>query len=196
MMTPRTNPFRTSKLDSLPFRSVDWNRICARLEELNFRGAIIGPHGTGKTTFLFELQTHLERKLGIPVPYIHLAEKPFPSLHFLWSLATIRSPVCIVDDGVAEGNQLWWSLVWRIAKIVLGERGLIVSAHRPVPLPTIFTTRVNPPLFLELARKLKPEMTEEDRKVCDEILSCCNGNMREAFLELYDREFEIARVAP
>jgi ABC-type transport system involved in cytochrome bd biosynthesis fused ATPase/permease subunit len=56
-MTARANPFRAQCVDALKFQpqNAAWQEIMARLETLNFRAAIIGKHGRGKTTLLENL---------------------------------------------------------------------------------------------------------------------------------------------
>ena len=45
----RQNPFAIDRVTSLPFRlpEGDWPALMTRLQDLNYRGAVVGPHGTG-----------------------------------------------------------------------------------------------------------------------------------------------------
>ena len=56
------NPFRTERLERVTLRlpdGVTWTGLLNRLRELKYRAAIVGPHGSGKTTFLEHLAPFL-----------------------------------------------------------------------------------------------------------------------------------------
>ena len=51
---PRENPFRTEITDNITFKFTDNNldSITTKLRDMDYRAAIIGPHGHGKTTLM------------------------------------------------------------------------------------------------------------------------------------------------
>lgn len=67
MIPARLNPFRTERVERLPFRFADgwhWERLFAELKSRGFRAAIVGPHGSGKTTLLEQLGERLVGNAG------------------------------------------------------------------------------------------------------------------------------------
>ena len=60
-MSAHLNPFRVERIHALSFEPVGatWPELMQRLEQARFRAAIVGPHGTGKTTLLNELGRRL-----------------------------------------------------------------------------------------------------------------------------------------
>ena len=76
-MTPaRANPFSTERIETiLRFRpewiGESWGAIESRLEGAGWRGAVTGPHGSGKTTFLEALAPRL-RSRGFEVEMLFL----------------------------------------------------------------------------------------------------------------------------
>jgi hypothetical protein len=75
-MKAKDNPFNGHAISSIDFRfepSIEANLV-ARLEETNWRGAIVGPHGTGKST-LVKFIADLAQEHGKQVTIIDGAEQ-------------------------------------------------------------------------------------------------------------------------
>src|SRR5579872_7088573 len=61
-MRARDNPFRSEQIENLGYRleGTTWMELLARCERLGYRCAVVGPYGSGKTTFLEELEKKLQ----------------------------------------------------------------------------------------------------------------------------------------
>ena len=53
-MTPKTNPFATRELLKIQYflNAEEWRDILQKLYRVSYRASVVGPHGSGKTTFL------------------------------------------------------------------------------------------------------------------------------------------------
>ena len=60
-MKARDNPFSVERLHAVRYRTKEatFDEILQRLDEMNYRAAIVGPEGSGKTTLLGNLQDAL-----------------------------------------------------------------------------------------------------------------------------------------
>jgi len=78
------NPFRVALTDALMYRprNEDWPTMLARLEAMGWRGAVVGPHGSGKTTLIQSLVPAL-RQRGFAVHAARLSEST-PTLVTAW----------------------------------------------------------------------------------------------------------------
>src|SRR5687768_9283988 len=80
-MRARDNPFSTDRVLKIRYRprGWTWDGLLARLASLDYRAAIVGPEGRGKTTLLQDLEPHLTAR-GFGVKHLRLTrERPsFP----------------------------------------------------------------------------------------------------------------------
>lgn len=183
---PCENPFRVARLDALRYVESDLavDETLAKLERHGMRGALVGPHGTGKSTLLRELG---DRLLGwglSPMPLFMNADER-GTLPRSW-----RSAVRTAGHGDAlllDGYDLL--PYWARAKVLYASRGasaVIVTTHRRCAFRTIARTQSSPALL----RKLVTELTDEDaadRVDCEALWQQHTGNLRDALRELYDR---------
>ena len=111
-MTPaRANPFSTERIETiLRFRpewiGESWGAIESRLEGAGWRGAVTGPHGSGKTTFLEALAPRL-RSRGFEVEMLFLNRQ---------SRQIDESSYEVIDrDSIVlfDGSELLGPLGWR-----------------------------------------------------------------------------------
>ena len=60
-MKARDNPFSTDRVLRVRYRlcGLTWEQLLSRLAALQYRAAIVGPDGTGKTTLLEDLESRL-----------------------------------------------------------------------------------------------------------------------------------------
>jgi len=75
-MNARENPFRTECVEQVRYRFLDgtWAGLMARLKDLDYRAALVGPDGSGKTTLLEELAPRLT-ELGFGVRRLFLNDE-------------------------------------------------------------------------------------------------------------------------
>ncbi len=175
------NPFRSSRLESLKytFERGSHEQLLKQCELFKYRGAIVGAHGTGKTTLLRELQDHLRGK--------HF-ETELISLHD-WCRtpqwrnleAAARRKAIIFLDGAELLSRFAW---FRLRCITRHAAGLILTSHTPGLLPTLYTTTTSFELFEQLTRELlEGEYPAESLR---SLYEKYQGNLRQCFFELYD----------
>ena len=158
-MSPSANPFRSARLDALDYDpgGGGWERVARRLRETRFRGAIIGPHGHGKTTLLLNLAEHVDLRPAMPrgstvVTSMWVQVRPCER----GNLATVRRmvrgyPYLLLIDG-------YDLLPWNDRLRVLARRGpVLVTSHRRTMLPTVARCRTSPALLGRLIERLSPE---------------------------------------
>ncbi len=173
----KDNPFATFRTDSLAFRfpAGQWPEQLNRLAALNFRAAIVGAQGTGKTTLLNELSLKL-RDLGFkPV----LARASAALVQDL--LARIEpNQIILLDSAEQLPRPLWWKLVWRTRR----RCGLVVTVHRRCLLPNWVKCTAS----LDLARDLLRELglSDLDAATLASAFARHRGNIRDLFRSLYD----------
>lgn len=177
MIAAADNPFRMQRIERVPFepQDTDWPALMQRLAALNYRAAVRGPHGSGKTAFMEQLMPRL-RALGRTPRLVRMNTSDGASLPPWWHEALAQ---CQPNDVLlADGYELLRFAARRRLRRetrVLGA-GLIVTAHRPVGLPTLLRCRTNPAL---LGHSL-PEAH------IAQLYRQHHGNLRDALRALYD----------
>lgn len=181
-MTAHQNPFRATRLEALTYRFAgdDWPTLLRRLQRQGGRGAVVGPHGSGKTTLMLELAPRLE-ELGHVVRYhrLGLQDRALPAdlLHDLGPRSAL-----LLDSAGCLWPWQWAILRWRARRAGV----LVVTAHLPGLLPTLCRCRTNPQLLDELAGELGAPPRELGVDP-DHLWQRHHGNVRDALRELYDR---------
>ncbi len=187
MLTAGDNPFRVERLHNLEFQLTGetWDGLCARLESLGFRAAVVGPHGHGKTTFLRSFARRLEAR-GFGVRRLFLSEEhPHFEARFLRELArTITERDILFLDGAEQLGWLAWRRFLRTAR---GAQGILITCHRPMHFPTLLECRTSPELLAALLRDLDVERCLPPDFDLGKALAERNGSIRDVFFALYDR---------
>lgn len=187
--TASTHPLRSRQIDALSYRlppeAGDWDTIIAQFEQAKFRGAIVGAHGTGKTTFLLSLQRELEQR-GWPVVMLFTNSERGGVLPGAWVKAIRKADEKTIV--IADGYDVFWRWEKRRLRRRLRPRGgLIVTAHGPVALPTLYRTDASLTLLIDLVRGLYEQAGAEppDEQRIRTLLTQSDGNMREVLRQLY-----------
>jgi hypothetical protein len=184
-MRARDNPFSVERV--LTFRYVpkgwDWDQLMARLKDLNYRAAIVGPEGAGKTTLMEDLFPRL-RDIGLRPTYLALnrQRRRFEPgvLHDLSGRLTPADIVCF------DGCEQMGYFAWR--RFVAGCRragGLLVTTHRSGRLPTLVECKPDPAILRDIVRALLPGEACA-AAMLDDVYRRHHGNIRLSLRELYD----------
>ncbi len=196
MTLARDNPFASHRVESLKYRypGFDFDDAVARLEEMQWRAAILGPHGTGKTTLLLELYRYFqnstdERSNSSRLWFVPL-DRTVRNQQWLELLEECSPQQILLVDGI---ERLSWSK--RLQLLGLGPtwirqsslpRSIVVTTHRSVGLPVWLHTTANPATMEELLLELHPTASPETIDQARELFIARRGNIRDVFWKLYD----------
>ena len=155
--------------------------ILQRLARQGWWGQIVGPHGSGKSTLLAGLLPSLTAAGRTPCMLtLRQGERQLPPLD-----VALTASVQLVVDGF---EQLSWFSRHRLrARCRRAGAGLLVTAHRDMGLPTVFSTRPSERLASAVVAKLLP--TDQTAIRDEDIRSAyaaTGGNIRETLFRLYD----------
>lgn len=177
-----SNPFSTKFIrpgaiayQCVPGKSISYYADCFLSN--GCRGQVVGPHGTGKSTFVIAIQKELAaRGLDVRLVTLHSFDK-----NELGSLLTLQSGSILILDGF---EQLPFWRRFRITQSTLWRKiGLLTTSHVSFGLPTLLETRAD----LETSQNLVRTLTgSEPPENLGALLTKHNGNLREVFFELYD----------
>ena len=180
------NPFAAFRLEALRFRLDEdgWGGLLARWRAQNGRGALVGPHGSGKTQLQLELARRLEAE-GFAVRRLQWGRDRGPSATEQAEALRGLGPrdVLMIDGAEQLAPYAWW---WLRGK-ARGAGGLVVTTHRPGRLPPLFVHRTSLALLLDLVGDLVGGARAAAlRSLCDALYTRHSGNLRECLRSLYD----------
>jgi GTPase SAR1 family protein len=184
-----SNPFATCWIDPqrAPLCVVEeqeLEQLAVRLQERGWRGALVGPHGVGKTTLARALVGHLQPR-GVPTIWRELHAGDQRQARDLFPPAETREGTLLVVDGY-EQLSCWQR--WQLRKGCRSRGlGLLVTAHQGTWLPTLMrlSPRVDVALavYRRLARQVPTPVTPEDVRAA---FDAQQGNLRNVLFQLYD----------
>lgn len=147
------NPFRTQRITSLTFKARHWTwpDMMGRLQAMQYRAAIVGPHGSGKTTLIDELIPRLHR-LGFTTVHIRLNDRNRKLPDGVADHHSLNQTIVIIDGAEQLTRRRWWQVRW----LTRHHAGLIITQHRPGRLATWITTRTDESLLEDLLQQLAP----------------------------------------
>ncbi len=185
-MTTEDNPFSAARLQSLPFSfstGNSWETLLARCAENNYRCAIVGPAGSGKTALLTQLTPHLAGRGFTPRlftlrPDSRRAEKDA----IIAEARRLRSPEFLLLDGAEQLHTREWLA---LRSVIDGISGCVITLHRTGRLPTLIETTTTPVLLEDLAAELTGGRLPMGEAAA--VFARARGNLRQCFDELRDR---------
>ena len=184
-MIARLNPFRVERIESLQFRfdEGDLDEFITKLSGHRYRGAIVGPHGTGKTTLMLELCAALKQRES-DCSYLRLSDQGRRCNQRRltdWLEATSTQSILLLDSA---GQLNWWD--WKKFQIrTRAYRGLIITTHHAGRLPTLINCRSSIQQLSELVEELAPASNISPDRIAA-IHHRHQGNLRECLRMLYD----------
>lgn len=183
---PHDNPFCSGAVENLEFRlpgGLTWDTLVTKLANVNWIGAIVGPHGSGKSSLIEQLGPRLEERGLRPRLFRLTAESVQADKDALLATAReMRAPDMLLIDGAEQLSTRQW-LPLRVAVDSLA--GCVVTLHRTGRLPTLLETETTPALLAELIGDLTGCSLPPGEAAS--IHARNRGNMRACFRELYDR---------
>lgn len=148
--TARWNPFRAERLEALGYRAPGfaWEPLLDQLtaDPRQFRGAIVGPKGHGKTTLVEQAAERLRHR-GLRARHLRVD----PSDEVTQAPAIIDGELLLLD-----GTETWsaWRW-WRFERHARGRCGLLVSRHHATwGLPVVHRCHTSEALLGELVEEL------------------------------------------
>jgi hypothetical protein len=185
-MRPRDNPFAAHRVESVPFRfpaGSNWDALLSRCAAAKWRGAIVGPHGSGKTALLDQLAPRLrERGFKPHLSRITAASTLGEKESVLALVRTLRAPDFLLLDGAEQFSTREWLRLYSAASPLAG---CLITVHRTSRLPTLLETKTSPALLAELAAELAGERLSQAEAAS--LFKRHNGNLRDCLRDLYDR---------
>ena len=167
------------RIESIDFRFAkgDWPSHFARLERLNFRAAIVGKKGRGKTTLLHQLHSRLPDGCLVCLPH----EKADHRRQLETALAAADRQRIVLIDGIERLTSQQRQLLLERCR-----RGLVATLHHRWRLPTWIHCRTTPALMRQMLVELglsDPEFEAAGRR----SFIRSRGNIREALRLMYDQ---------
>lgn len=188
-MPYQPNPFSTRfvRPGAIPFHfreDESAELLVEKLQRNRWRGEIIGPHGTGKSTLLESLKPFIEIA-GRTIIHLKLtAEKPSLKGSELFGGAWNAKTLVIIDG---------YEQLPLPARCILAARrrlsgaGMLITAHEPRGFPPLYQTGASEPIFNDLVELLVRETHSTiTRTEAAQALQASNGNVRDALFRLYD----------
>lgn len=192
-----SNPFtgarvRPGEIDFLFPPGWSVGTLVERLEHSRWRGQIIGPHGSGKSTLIAALLPHLQDQAAITFGAFQGGRERWSH----WKSTGLCSAArhsrragaprrIVVIDGFEQLSPIARA-IWKLRCRVV-RQGLIVTAHRSVGLPDLWRTSVSADLAHEIVGRIAGACAEAiSPGEIDAALHAAGGNMRDALFALYD----------
>lgn len=150
-----------------------------RLAGMQFRGAVVGPMGSGKTTLMEDLAQWVQAR-GYRAIQIRLSlqERRIPPL----PVDIGCKDVVFLDGADLMGFFRWKWLKWKTRK----AGGLVIAAHKSGLMPTLIECQTTVGVLREIAMRLKAPVWMMEQEVIGKLYEKHGGNIRESLREMYD----------
>ncbi len=192
-----SNPFSTRwvKPGAMPYlfpKGADIAKVVERLRQNEWRGAIIGPHGSGKSTLIAALMDELARRsISVRHVALHADERKPPSD----LLVKFESRLLIID-GFEQLS--WWTRKQMVSAMRKTHGGLVIVAHNEratCGIHAVFRTVSDLQTLQNIIENyLPPEANWIQSEELSMAFYAHQGNLRNALFALYDL-FEMKRAA-
>ncbi|MBA3700185.1 MAG: hypothetical protein H0W78_15150 [Planctomycetes bacterium] len=188
MLLARENPFRMQRIEALRYRldAAGWQQLLTRFAANRWRGVLVGPHGSGKTTLREEIEARL-RANGWQVRALVIGDGDVLRWSMLMDLITGAGERTLLSiDGLDRlGTVLWW----RLRRAAREVGGILATSHVPGRLPTLHHHQTSASLLSELVHGLMADHGDDHAWIdqrCDELFARHHGDVRACLRSLYD----------
>lgn len=185
-MKAKENPFNSSRILTLRFRPQNfrWDEFLARLKSLDYRGAVTGPEGSGKTTLFDHLEPELST-LGFNIKRLRLSKEENSLSKRLQRkfFSNLTGKDIIMLDGAESLGLVSWSL-FKLRAIKAG--GLLITSHSKGMYPTVAELSTNENLLADIVKDLLGNSFHSSPIATNWLFKKHEGNLRMALFELYD----------
>ena len=159
--------------------------LVERLRQFGWRGQIVGPHGSGKSSLLAALSPALEAA-GRRVVMLRLrdGQRHLPPE---FEPGGWNGETQLVVDGYEQLSR--WAR-WRLQRWQRHSScGLLVTAHQSVRLPLLWQTEPSAELLQTLVAALlqQPTLEPAQRERVQAVFARRQGDLREALFDLFDQ---------
>lgn len=180
------NPFAKDRLEALSFRfpaDDNWEALVARLSAQRWRGAIVGPLGSGKTTVVQQLVPHLEAKGFRPKILTFRTEHSLAEKQVtMGEIFALEAPDFLIVDGADQLTTRHWLSVNNTGATCAG---LVITQQRGGRLPTVLSCEPTAALLESIVHELTDAWLPEGEAA--RLLGRYYGNVRECLRDLHDR---------
>jgi len=181
------NPFATGRLERvLAFDPAligsSWEALEARWERLGRHACIRGHHGAGKTTLLEAMAARLARRGPVLRLFFNRDCRRLGG-DAARRLARVAGSVLVVDGE----DHLSWRERGRVRAAAAESAGFLSARHRAGGGPTLIELRSDPRLARRLLERAAPEWVGRLGPGLERDWRRHRGNLRELWLDCYDR---------
>ena len=185
-MNANENPFATDRIEELlAFRpewcGLSWELLEESWRRCQWRGAIIGPHGVGKTTLVQAWRSRCEAE-GLEVISLFLNQQSRTLRPEQWQLLEGSAGKVVILDG--EEQLSLWSR-WRFYRTV--KTRLLVTRHSRGWLPTVYRLAPSMEVLRKCIQYAAPGYTSLLESHLPQWWHEEQGNKRSILLRCYDR---------
>ena len=190
MFLARENPFRMQRIEALRYRlnHHGWQDLMTRFAAQRWRGLLVGPHGSGKTTLREELEQRL-RVEGWRVRTLILGDGELVRWSTLAALIAHADGRTLLSlDGLDRlGTVLWW----RMRHAARNVGGILATSHVPGRLPTLHHHQTTSALLRDLVHELVDTHDTDGQRAwfeqrCEALFTRHHGDVRACLRGLYD----------
>lgn len=182
-----SNPFATRFIrpGAIPFLFLDGDSaeaIVERLKANQWRGQIVGEHGSGKSTLVATLVPLMEAA-GRQVVMLKIGpgERRLPAME----QSSLTPVTQLIIDGYEQLS--WWSRIWIQWLVWRCGAGLLVTAHAYVGLPMLYATKSSEDVAAAVVNTLTTtEGSPISPSEVSDVYRAAGGNVRETLFRLFD----------
>jgi hypothetical protein len=185
-MKASANPFRSSSVEQIRY-ALPSEALAALVDHALGEpcSCLLGPKGTGKTTLLEDLESHMQRR-DHNTHWTRLKQESTQQdrADAIAQLQQLDAQHVCLFDGAEVLNFWQWRRVCKLSRT--NGFALIATLHRKRGVPILLRTQPDWPLVEQFVQQLSATYFSETlREHAQQAFQASNGNMREVFRACY-----------